>query len=482
MAIWDAVATYIHDHLLSNKGVRIPTLGSFDVVTQQVQVGDEDVTIHRPTFNLARNLVVGHNLVDDKSYLPGNKELEPIKYSKVAATASVSRRKVEGCVQGTLSLFSYCLGKGQNVALLLKDIGVLLLEATKVDMRFYHHFLEALAGKDNLQKVVFQVGDGGDVSHVENLPPSLSSNIGSLNHIENIPPSLFSNIGSLNRIENIPPSLVTSNVNHIENIPPSLSSNIGSLNHIENIPPSLFSNIGSLNRIENIPPSLASNIGSLNHIENIPPSLATSNINCLTLRTSHHLYSPPLQVPEVLDTMLSPMVPLASLCSSGRTIVFPRFAVEVVAKPRPNESQRAPAVLRVGETALEMMEKPCWKWWRNHVGNGGETTLEMVGKPIGSDGETSLEMVEKPRWRWWRNHVGNGGETSLEMVEKPPGDDGETMLEMMEKPCWKWWRNPLEIMEKPPGDDGETALEMMKKPIGNGGETSLEMMENPPWR
>ncbi|XP_064904223.1 coiled-coil domain-containing protein 81-like isoform X2 [Columba livia] len=203
MAIWDAVATYIHDHLLSNKGVRIPTLGSFDVVTQQVQVGDEDVTIHRPTFNLARNLVVGHNLVDDKSYLPGNKELEPIKYSKVAATASVSRRKVEGCVQGTLSLFSYCLGKGQNVALLLKDIGVLLLEATKVDMRFYHHFLEALAGKDNLQKVVFQV-------------------------------------------------------------------------------------------------------------------------------------------PEVLDTMLSPMVPLASLCSSGRTIIFPRFAVEVVAKPRPNESQRAP--------------------------------------------------------------------------------------------------------------------------------------------
>ncbi|KAK2510283.1 hypothetical protein Q9233_017896 [Columba guinea] len=162
MAIWDAVATYIHDHLLSNKGVRIPTLGSFDVVTQQVQVGEEDVTIHRPTFNLARNLVVGHNLVDDKSYLPGNKELEPIKYSKVAATTSVSRRKVEGCVQGTLSLFSYCLGKGQNVALLLKDIGVLLLEATKVDMRFYHHFLEALAGKDNLQKVVFQVGDGGD--------------------------------------------------------------------------------------------------------------------------------------------------------------------------------------------------------------------------------------------------------------------------------------------------------------------------------
>ncbi|NXW92373.1 CCD81 protein, partial [Alopecoenas beccarii] len=92
-----------------------------------------------------------------RGFFPGNKDLEPIKYSKVAAAASVSRRKVEGCVQGTLSLFSYCLGKGENVALLLRDIGVLLLEATKVEMRFYHRFLEALAGKENLEKVVFQV-------------------------------------------------------------------------------------------------------------------------------------------------------------------------------------------------------------------------------------------------------------------------------------------------------------------------------------
>ncbi|OPJ67553.1 hypothetical protein AV530_000350 [Patagioenas fasciata monilis] len=36
------------------------------------------------------------------------------------------------------------------------------------------------------------------------------------------------------------------------------------------------------------------------------------------------------------------MVPVASLCSSGRVIIFPRFAVEVVAKPQPNKSQGAP--------------------------------------------------------------------------------------------------------------------------------------------
>ncbi|NXU24335.1 CCD81 protein, partial [Thalassarche chlororhynchos] len=105
------------------QGVRIPTLSSFDALPKRIQVGDEIVTIQRPTFRLARNLTVVHNLMDDKDYLPSNKELEPFKYAQVAAAASVSRRKVESCIQGTTSLLSYCLGKGENVALILKDIG-----------------------------------------------------------------------------------------------------------------------------------------------------------------------------------------------------------------------------------------------------------------------------------------------------------------------------------------------------------------------
>ncbi|XP_074705195.1 uncharacterized protein LOC141933951 [Strix aluco] len=73
-------------------------------------------------------------LSDNKAYLPGNKELEPLKYCKVAAAASVSRQKAEGCIQGTVSLLSYCLGKGENVAFVLRDIGVLLIEGTTVKM------------------------------------------------------------------------------------------------------------------------------------------------------------------------------------------------------------------------------------------------------------------------------------------------------------------------------------------------------------
>ncbi|XP_072704725.1 coiled-coil domain-containing protein 81-like [Ciconia boyciana] len=156
-AVWDAVAGYVQDQLLLHKGVRIPTLGSFDAVPKRIHVGGEVVTIRKPVFHLARNLAVVHNLMDNKAYLPGNKELEPLKYAKVAAAASVSRRKVEGCIQGTMSLLSHCLRKGQNVALILKDIGLLLIEGTKVQMKFYYDFLERLSGKQNLEKVIFKV-------------------------------------------------------------------------------------------------------------------------------------------------------------------------------------------------------------------------------------------------------------------------------------------------------------------------------------
>ncbi|XP_075345426.1 uncharacterized protein LOC142403144 [Mycteria americana] len=156
-AVWDAVAGYVQEQLSLHKGVRIPTLGSFDAVPKRVQVGAEVVTIRKPVFHLARNLAVVHNLMDNKAYLPGNKELEPLKYAKVAAAASVSRCKVEGCIQGTTSLLSHCLGKGHNVALILKDIGLLLIEGTKVQMKFYYDFLQRLSGKQNLEKVIFKV-------------------------------------------------------------------------------------------------------------------------------------------------------------------------------------------------------------------------------------------------------------------------------------------------------------------------------------
>ena len=42
-----------------------------------------------------------------------------------------------------------------------------------------------------------------------------------------------------------------------------------------------------------------------------------------TLRTSCHLHALPLQVPQLLDMVVSQVVPVASLTFSGRVIIFP---------------------------------------------------------------------------------------------------------------------------------------------------------------
>ncbi|XP_035170316.1 coiled-coil domain-containing protein 81-like, partial [Oxyura jamaicensis] len=86
-----------------------------------------------------------------------HKELEPLRVAEVAASICMSQQRVEKCIQGTTTLISCCLGKGENIALVLKDIGVLLIEGTRVQMKFYYEFLEMLSGKENLEKAVFKV-------------------------------------------------------------------------------------------------------------------------------------------------------------------------------------------------------------------------------------------------------------------------------------------------------------------------------------
>lgn len=80
-----------------------------------------------------------------------------MKYAKVAMDASVSWRKVEGCILGVTSPLSQCPGKGENIALVLRDVGVFLIEGRNVQIRFYFDFLERMSGKRNLEKAAFKV-------------------------------------------------------------------------------------------------------------------------------------------------------------------------------------------------------------------------------------------------------------------------------------------------------------------------------------
>lgn len=48
------------------QGIRIPTLGSFDVVSTCIQVGNRTVTVRKPVFRVAWNLGLVHNLMDNQ--------------------------------------------------------------------------------------------------------------------------------------------------------------------------------------------------------------------------------------------------------------------------------------------------------------------------------------------------------------------------------------------------------------------------------
>lgn len=69
----------------------------------------------------------------------------------------MSWQKAESCIRGTMALISQCLREGENVALVLRDLGVLLIEGTRVEMKFYYDVLEMLCGKEDLQNAVLKV-------------------------------------------------------------------------------------------------------------------------------------------------------------------------------------------------------------------------------------------------------------------------------------------------------------------------------------
>ena len=62
------------------------------------------------------------------SLFSAHRTVEPLKYSEVAAAASVTWQRAQMCIQSTVSLLSGCLKNGENVAIVLKGIGVLHID------------------------------------------------------------------------------------------------------------------------------------------------------------------------------------------------------------------------------------------------------------------------------------------------------------------------------------------------------------------
>eukprot|EP00076_Gallus_gallus_P036763 XP_025002301.1 coiled-coil domain-containing protein 81-like isoform X2 [Gallus gallus] len=156
VAVWDAVAAYVQEHLLVQKGVWIPTFGSFDTISRDIRTEDGTVTLRWPVFHLSGNLIAVHHLKPRRESLPAHRKLEPLKSSEVAAAASVTWQTAQACIQSTVSLLSGCLKNGENVAVVFKDIGVLHIDGLTFHMKFYYDFLEKLSGKEKFRKALLK--------------------------------------------------------------------------------------------------------------------------------------------------------------------------------------------------------------------------------------------------------------------------------------------------------------------------------------
>ncbi|POI19229.1 hypothetical protein CIB84_017026 [Bambusicola thoracicus] len=55
-----------------------------------------------------------------------------------------------------MSLLSGCIKNGENVAVVLKDIGVLHIDGLTFQMKYYCDFLEKLSGKEKFKRALLK--------------------------------------------------------------------------------------------------------------------------------------------------------------------------------------------------------------------------------------------------------------------------------------------------------------------------------------
>jgi len=101
------------------------------------------------------------------SHFSVHRKVEPLKYSKAAAVASLSWQTLRTGIQSTVSLLSGCLQNGENVAIVLKDIGVLLIDGLTFQMKFFFDFLEKLSGKEKFRRATSKVSCSFSVARAE---------------------------------------------------------------------------------------------------------------------------------------------------------------------------------------------------------------------------------------------------------------------------------------------------------------------------
>ncbi|XP_005995209.1 coiled-coil domain-containing protein 81 [Latimeria chalumnae] len=155
ITIWANVSTFIDRQMAQQKGVHIPTLGTFTFSRQKLDVGgNKFILIQRPIFKISEKFAQIHRLKHTKLHALGDIPVVPLNFAALAIESLFDRDTVEGCVKETLYILSRTIFAKRNVEFTFSGIGVLIIKEDKVKMKFFKDFISSMDGSGNLLKAL----------------------------------------------------------------------------------------------------------------------------------------------------------------------------------------------------------------------------------------------------------------------------------------------------------------------------------------
>jgi len=155
ISVWDTVSEYVATQMVTQRGVTIPSLGTFTFTHKKMDIGNNKfILIQRPVFMLSEKFAQTHALNYTKHHTTGEIPVVQLNFTALSVTSSFDRDTVETCVREVLQSLSRAVANQQNVEFLFRGIGVLSIKNMKVKMKFFKDFLTSMDGSGNLVKVL----------------------------------------------------------------------------------------------------------------------------------------------------------------------------------------------------------------------------------------------------------------------------------------------------------------------------------------
>ncbi|XP_071659078.1 uncharacterized protein [Patagioenas fasciata] len=155
--IWASTSYHLSLQLALHQAVRIPGIGTFAVVRKQVALSEQDlVIVERPVFRPDKAVVQDYELRYGCKDFPGHQDFEQLPYAEIASENAVSEGTVQLYMERTTHLFHAYLENRKNVAIIWRDVGMLIAEGKEIKKRFYLHFLERLNGTGKMLQALLE--------------------------------------------------------------------------------------------------------------------------------------------------------------------------------------------------------------------------------------------------------------------------------------------------------------------------------------